>query len=182
MGSTGTHLEKGQTIRDEIAKLLSNGRTIVADTSRRTGDYTWPLVYIAAVRESDGRTWALVSGYRRDPGWWNLTYRTDDETVGPGFSEFATTAILDALTPTDSEWANQWRDAAREAIQKAKDAPKVPAVKPGTVVKLARALSFQDGVKADTFTMVERFTFTRSDGRRVRLPASWKKIGFEVVA
>lgn len=109
----------------------------------------------------------------------NFWYKPMDETVGPVESR-APAKILDLLTPTDSEWANEWRVRCRvnlEVKARAKD------VKVGTKIRFSRPMSFSDGISDDTFEFLERSTFRRErDARRVRITA-WRNRGdWEVAA
>jgi hypothetical protein len=64
--------------------------------------------------------------------------------------------ILDRLTPTDVEYAQDWRDANRARLDR-------PKVKPGARVRFARPLTFTNGDAGDLFELVQRSTFRRVD-------------------
>ena len=60
----------------------------------------------------------------------NFGYKDMDETMGPGYYDCPKT-ILDLLTPTDSEWANEWRQKCREQLNR----PKLGQLPIGTKIK-----------------------------------------------
>jgi hypothetical protein len=71
-----------------------------------------------------------------------------DETMGPCDHD-CPAAILDLLTPTDSEWANAWRQKCRARLAK-------PRPREGQTLVLAQPLSFTDGAVHSRFLVVER--------------------------
>lgn len=159
--------------------LREHGR-IVECASIRNG--YGETVFYAAVQNNEtasyapGETWAMVVLMWRGRGDFNFTYKEMSETMGPGDHD-APANVLDALTPTDNEWANEWRQACREKIAKKAAAPKV---KPGDTVRFERPFSFSDGVDRDTFTVVQRSTLRGQDGTLVRIP-NWRRQAFTVV-
>lgn len=118
-------------------------------------------VFYAAVesKKRPGEVWALVIKLWRTPNsYYNFTEKAMDETVGPVYTD-APKKVLDLLTPTDSEWANEWRAACRKKIAHHEWVKQ--NVRPGTTFKIAEPLSFSDGRDRDTFT------YTRENGREV---------------
>lgn len=95
-------------------------------------------VYYAAVRsqnESNGtdKTVAVVcltSTNMKD--YTNFGYKDMDETMGPGPSN-CPKSILDLLTPTDSEWANEWRDRCRKNLERNRAKKPLPV---GTIIEI----------------------------------------------
>ena len=186
MGSTGTNRPAGLTdkqfFENEMPEALTQHGEIIASTSRRTGESIkyggWPFVFIAAVRNTDGKTWALVIPFSRSPrGYWNMTYKALDETVGPNYAEFVTEDIYTALTPTTSEYALQWREEVAANLRQAAEKGKP---KKGDTIKFATAWDFQDGTQLDTFTFEGYCKFTNQN-RRYRLPQTWRNRDFTIV-
>lgn len=79
--------------------------------------------------------------------------------------------LLDMLDPEPpNEYAAKWRERCR-AYNAAKRAQ--PKIKPGDVIELAEAITFQNGMNAKRFIYEGRFNFL-AGGWRVRLPKDWK--------
>lgn len=73
-------------------------------------------------------------------------YKDMTENMGPCESRCPKT-ILDLLTPTTSEYANDWRKRCWDRINKRKAAPKVKA---GDLIKFKHPIPFCDGTSQDT--------------------------------
>lgn len=174
MGWTGTHRERGLSDREYFeaefpTTLREHGRIVACSTKGG--------VFYAAVENNDraaykpGETWALVVLIQRGRGWWNFHYKEMSEESGP-YEAHAPASVLDALSPTDHDYATEWRAKCRANLTRDAEAK---AVKKGTTVLFGHELSFGDGVTEDTFQFVERSTFRRMcDLRLVRIP-SWRK-------
>ena len=65
-----------------------------------------------------------LTSTRNDDGF-NFGYKEMDETVCPYYFD-CPLSILNLLTPTDSEWANKWRDKCRENAERKKQERKNP--------------------------------------------------------
>ena len=95
--------------------------------------------YYAAVQNHKGEVWAAVfltcSRTKWDGTAWG--YKDMDETMGPN-EDRCPASILALLTPTDSQWANEWRERCRKNIAKAaeirKNGRKPPFVPTGVAV------------------------------------------------
>ena len=79
-------------------------------------------VYYAAIQikrngiiESVFATTALTSSNMRE--YFNFLYKDIDETAGP-YDCKCPKGILDLLTPTDNEYANEWREKCRAKFKK----------------------------------------------------------------
>ncbi len=69
---------------------------------------------IEDIPEGERHVWGaifLTSTNAKD--YYNFSYKDMDESEGPGESE-CPVSILNLLTPTNSEWANEWRKRCRE--------------------------------------------------------------------
>ncbi|MBO6031678.1 MAG: hypothetical protein J6Q22_09415 [Prevotella sp.] len=77
-------------------------------------------VYYAAVKNHKGEVFAAVFLTCGRTRWDNTAwgYKDMDETMGPNESK-CPASILALLTPTDSKWANEWRERCRQNIAKA---------------------------------------------------------------
>lgn len=183
MGATSTHKTAGVSVSDYFADYFTNA-TIIASGTRRDpdyigGSYDWPYEFYAAVRYNDGHphageVFAFVVLYSVAPSsYYNFTYKDMDETVGPG-AVHAPRRVLEALTPTDHEYANQWRAAcwANLELEEAK-----PRVRRGDHIRFAEPFTFGGGLQTTTETVFEvegRDVLRVIDhhGVRVRIPRS----------
>lgn len=183
MGSTSVHREKGTSNREWFEQewpesLAKNGRILECATVKG--------VFYAAVQNNEnasykpGATWALVvlTWWNPRADYFNFTYKDMDETMGPAYYD-APAKVLDLLSPTDSEYALQWRAACRDTIERKAKASKV---KPGETIVFTRTFRFGDEVEESRFTLVKRDTLRRiSDGQLVRIPGwrggAWEKEG-----
>ena len=157
MGWTGMHREKGLSDREfferEFPVMLTQRGRIVACASKGG-------VFYAAVRNHDdadympGKTWALVVLKQWSRGEWNFAYKEMSEAMGPAEDE-CPPHILDLLSPTHSQWANEWRQRCRAVAEK-QARSKLTA---GDVIVMARALTFTNGQS------VHRFRYEQSGGR-----------------
>lgn len=67
--------------------------------------------------------------------YWNFSYKNMDESVGP-YKCDCPKGILDLLTPTESEYANEWRKQCYENIAKKKNPNSFNKLPTGTVIKV----------------------------------------------
>ncbi len=65
--------------------------------------------------------------------YYNFYYKDMEETMGPGYYD-CPKGILDLLTPTDSEYALEWRKKCRENIEKKKKGNSLAKLPYGTKV------------------------------------------------
>lgn len=67
--------------------------------------------------------------------YYNFAYKPMDETVGP-YQYDCPKSILDLLTPTENEYANEWRKKCCENIAKKKDKNSFGKLPVGTIIKV----------------------------------------------
>ena len=65
----------------------------------------------------------------------NFSYKDMDETCGP-YKYDCPKGILDLLTPTDNEYANNWRAKCREQLEKKKNPNSLGKLPIGTVIQV----------------------------------------------
>jgi hypothetical protein len=102
--------------------------------------------------------WAAVFMLKYNPkdrDGYTFGYKDMDETCGPNIDN-CPAKILDLLTPTTSEWANQWRARCRQRIER-RQSNKVIS---GDIIKFDHELGFGGYGSADTFKV-------RTQGRSV---------------
>lgn len=76
-------------------------------------------VYYGALQIPDGSvigTVVITSGINRRNPYFNFGYKAMEETCGPCYYD-CPKSILDLLTPTDSQWANEWREKCRRQLE-----------------------------------------------------------------
>lgn len=142
MGWMTLHRFKGQTTQqffeDQFGGRFRFHASAVVDN-----------VFYAAVENTErepGVVWGFVALLSWSPrAWYNFGYKDMDETMGP-CEAHAPARVLDALTPTSSRTANNWRARCRANLVNDSVRFKV-----GDVVQLSNALSFTDGSKRDQF-------------------------------
>ena len=89
----------------EVLKSSRHGSTVysaVKSTNKTNGfEQVFATIFLTSV---DNRS------------YYNFSYKDMDETCGPCYND-CPKAILDLLTPTDSKYANDWRNACREVLK-----------------------------------------------------------------
>lgn len=93
-------IDRKATMTREIEKY---GRTKVLKCSVVNGVY-----YAACQTVGKPDVWAIVCLTRASERFLEFGYKDMDETMGP-FESKCPKSIIDMLTPTTSEWANEWR-------------------------------------------------------------------------
>lgn len=100
MGWTGTYRAKGTTDKEFFEQEFPSAEVVASGRNGST-------VYLAARNRADesGAVFGLVilTQVNRDPDY-NFYYKDMDETMGPNEAK-APEKVLDALTPTTSEYA-----------------------------------------------------------------------------
>lgn len=165
MGWSFMHRDKGMTDRDFFAsEVLSPESEIVACSTKNN-------VFYAAVRSAQPSVgvWALVVLIQRTKGHYNFGYKVMSEDDGP-VEHNAPASVLDALSPTEVQWANQWRAKARAALARQQDRP---VVKPGDLVTFNHPIAFSDGEKHVSLVFLGRTTF-RAGSKIYRIPR-WRE-------
>lgn len=165
MGSYGTTMEKGQSMAQFMQAEVVGSYEMLASAVVRTGESAryggWPEVFYAAAKVTNpesndyGRIFAVVVPFVRGGKDWagrtSITYKPMEEDMGPCESS-CPERIMKLLTPTDSEWANQWRDRCREH---AANLARVKALQPGQTILFENPMEFTDGFQADTFVALD---------------------------
>jgi len=94
-------------------------------------------------------------------------YKDMDESTGP-CEDSCPAHILDLLTPTDKEYALDWRRRCRANLAK-----RGRKIEDGDRIKLATALTFSDGHVGDEFIVVKR-------GRRLSFRDPQTRLGYAI--
>ena len=118
-------------------------------------------VYYAAVEHVVAETGArevfaavcLVDYNLRDREGFIFGYKDMDETVGPCECD-CPQSILDLLTPTDVEYAKEWRANCRKNIKERRAQAKKPKPRPGQTIIFDHPIHFSDGRNLDRLLVV----------------------------
>jgi hypothetical protein len=171
-----TGLDAREFFERELPNTLG-GKIVAWGTAPQ--QYDTGSVFYAAVREPEGEVWAFVALMRNyGPGGYG--YKEMSEHMGPAECR-APAKVLDALTSTENEYANVWREACRANLER--EAAK-PRVRKGDTIKFTPPLAFQDGATQETLTLMDgRRRLFVAKGRRYRLPVDWRRrYSFEVAS
>lgn len=189
MGATSTHKPAGVSVADYFGDYFTSA-TIIRSGTRRDPDYVagthdWQYEFYAAVRYNDGHphageVFAFVVLYSISPrSQHNFTYKEMDETVLPG-AVHAPKRVLDVLTPTDHEHANEWRRQCRENLAHKQAKPRVHR---GAHIRFSESFTFSSGLQTTpetVFEVIERDTLRLpEEGMRVRIPR-WRAREFAI--
>lgn len=91
--------------------------------------------------------------------YYNFSYKDMDETCGP-YERDCPKGILDLLSPTDNEFANEWRKACYANIVKKKNsASNLPV---GSVIKVTMPFETRYFHKGDKVTLEKRTRLSRT--------------------
>ena len=85
----------------------------------------------------------------------NFSYKNMDESYGPCYYD-CPKGILDLLTPTDNEYANNWRTKCREQLEKKKNPNALSKLPEYTVIKVVLPFDTQRHSKGDEITLTKR--------------------------
>lgn len=115
--------------------------------------------------------------------YFNFRYKDISEEMGPCESN-CPVRLLDKLSPTDSEYANNWRQRCREnASSKANGRKRIKSIVVGAWFKLRTPLKFSDKTMRDTFKVVlyrGRKAYQSQDGKLYRI-RGLEKYEFEIL-
>ena len=87
--------------------------------------------------------------------YFNFSYKNMCESVGP-YKRECPKGILDLLTPTDSEWANEWRKDCYANLAKKKDPNNLNNLPVGAVIKVTMPFDTTFYKEGDEVTLTKR--------------------------
>lgn len=181
MGSIGYPKSPGRTtdqeLRAYLAENLLPGHRVVAQATRPAQSYDWTRELFAAVEDGDGNVTCHVLLGSSSAGW--VIIKALHEDMGPGGPPDPPARVLAALTPTESKYANEFRDAAAEALQRRKVAKALT----GQHIRFNIPFPYPGEDATRTDFRIESLTgFTRPDGTgRYKAPFGWWMRTFHVV-
>lgn len=134
------------------------------------------VVYLAVERteKTTGEkvVYAEVCLTRMDRGY--MMVKAMSDTMGPGYYD-CPKRILDLLTPTDSEWANEWRKRCEEK-RKAKAEDKLAKLPIGAKVKRK-----DTGAVLVKYQYRQRKVYVDWMQSRYMTPAQLRRVGYEIL-
>lgn len=135
MGWTSYHVDGNIDKKAECRKNIGELYPVLKDTMRGN-------TYYAAVKNENpdsehyGDVFGLVIKTSVDnKEYFNFAYKMIEDNMGPCEAE-CPKAILDLLTPTDSKWANEWRDRCYKNLEHTKNRASFNSLPIGTKVQL----------------------------------------------
>jgi len=174
MGAVGYHVPANQTRKQSAVEYLTKDCNTTVHYASAKGN----VVYIAYSTETEPDVVSAVVclTWANNRDYYNFTIKLVDENMGPNDCD-APGRLLAMLTPTDNDYANEWRKDCRNLIDRRRATNKVKA---GTTIRLTESLSFSDGVDRDTFTYVKGSKFRSADGYTVTV-RRWRDRPFTIV-
>jgi hypothetical protein len=149
MESMGEHKTPKQYLDAQFTFENERRKLTVLDSASKLGAYYAAVESIAkATGEREVFGLVCLTNYR-PRGFSDGTtfgYKDMDESMGPNQCE-CPVRLLDLLTPTTSDYANDWRKRCRERAAK-----RVP--KPGETFTLAKPMRFTDGQHLSKFRAI----------------------------
>lgn len=155
MGSTSWDIPFGSTAKqealDDVRRNLSSGLDIVdycygPGEGRNAFRYGgWGSTLYLAVRDSDGAVSMhvrLFSSYR-DGGVRCISAKDVHEDMGLGGCHEVAARVMARLTPTDNEYANEWRAAVEKRRQVRRDNRRKAKAAVGRRITLGSVVTFQ---------------------------------------
>lgn len=150
-----TNYKRGNVDRKAEIDALWNdngGRTEVVKSTVKGSVY-----YGAIKSKEDGKVFAVVYKTGTDSkDYFNFGYKDMDETMGPCEAE-CPVSILDLLSPTDHEWALEWRERCRKNAVKSKKKRSLSTLKEGSVIQFVYPYEYSTYFKkGEVITMEKR--------------------------
>lgn len=99
---------------DNFSYTTDSGREVKVIDCVIVKDAYEDVAYMAVDR-GDGRVTGLVCLIGEQVDYYNFGYKDIPESAGPAAS-YCPARILALLTPTDNDWANEWRAMCRKNL------------------------------------------------------------------
>lgn len=173
MGWTSSYVPKSIKTADYVKSEFTHGvyEVVAQGTGARRGRES---VYYTAVKNTEtGQVSAVISLVQRTK--WELAIKSYGEEAGPVTYD-CPKKVFEALTPTTSEWANQWRAEVAKQLANPKPKPKV-----GDTIKFADEISFTNGFIGTTFVYYGGSKFRSIHGGGYRI-TNWNLKPYEILA
>lgn len=127
-----------------------------------------------------GTYYAVVLAHTNSRDYFNFGVKTMGESSGP-CEDHCPASILSLLSPTDSEYANNWRERCRKNIEAKKDPHALKNLPVGAVIRftLHTGESIELLKHAAAYQFKRPFWFCQSSGRYMpatRIPANYEVV------
>ena len=90
--------------------------------------------------------------------YFNFSYKDMSESMGP-YQHNCPKGILDLLSPTDSEWANEWRKKCYENLKAKKDPNNLNNLPVGTVIEVVMPFDTKYHTKGDKVRLTKEKSY-----------------------
>ncbi len=135
---------------------------------------------IEDIPENERRTYGIVILTSVNMNsFFNFSYKDMSEDMGPGYSD-CPASILKLLSPTDNEWANEWRKACWETIEKKKRPDALKNLPVGSVIRFTYGDETVELVKCSAAHQFKRPFWYNADNNTY-MPATRIPDKYEVV-
>lgn len=160
MGWTSTHKPNYLTTIEYFRNILTSDNHEVLDIAFVQRSEIYAAVKIHSTQE----VVAFVAMVTFGKGYYNLSYKNMDESMGPAINN-CPERILKLLSPTDCDSALKWRKQCMDRIKKRKSNPKLQR---GMVIRFKNEILFRHGSELNTFIVLNPRSSIFSDARYIR--------------
>ena len=172
-----THKQKGEKIGDLLKRELPMNKE---DEELISLFMYGNIAYVTVRNTNTNEVFAQIILTKQDRNQYkNFSYKTIHENEMPQYFD-CSKGILNALTPTNDENANQWRNQCK--LQRMKRASTTKHLEHHSIVKFKKPIVVNNGESLDTFEVIKegRKTHFKHNGTYYDVP-KWKKREFEVI-
>jgi hypothetical protein len=179
MGWTGVHkpsyLKKKYFLESELFGMSGQKHSVLQHSTKGS------VHYMAVRNNQTNDVFAMVVlTSENNKEYYNFYYKEMDETCSPCYYD-APASLLGKLTPTESEYATQWRSECWKKINEGKVKKKVK-VENGNIIRFSKPIEFTNHEVLDTFTVRKYGKKTRFlDGMCQYSISGWQNREYEII-
>lgn len=166
---------------DEFYTWQNDTRKAEVVRSAMVGSTYYAAIKITELSTGEAETAAAVAlTHTNNRDYFNFGVKTMGESSGP-CEDHCPASILSLLSPTDSEYANNWRERCRKNIKAKKDPHALKNLPVGAVIRftLHTGESIELLKHAAAYQFKRPFWFCQSSGRYMpatRIPANYEVV------
>lgn len=142
---------------DELYTWQNDTRKAEVVRSSMVGGTYYAAVKVTILSTGEAETFAAVAlTHTNNRDYFNFGVKTMEESMGP-CEDHCPASILSLLSPTDSEYANNWRERCRKNIEAKKDPHALKNLPVGAVIRFTlhtggkhRTIETRRGVSVQT--------------------------------